>query len=300
MNDKNLYRCGLWGLISLGVAFACGLACDLMTGNRILTATASWCAFALSLLPWWFFSCSSAKWGKAMRGYILAAIVVHILSYFIRGNLENNFAIALGWTAIEQAVFAVLTLVVLFKNSGKLRKALVFFTIAAWINATLYALTVLVGIVATPQSPLFATSTTCLFGLGNILRVVYVVGFLYMMHDASALGESTKAAPVVGLPRRWRIFWALAPWILLLPPHFNRGAIVLLCAPAGLFGLFCDPINAHSKMALLLAAGFLTYILLSIAIACVKKRRAVVALIFTFVVLLLMNAGGCVRMASCF
>ena len=39
---------------------------------------------------------------------------------------------------------------------------------------------------------------------------------------------------------------------------------------------------------------------MTVAIFCAKNRRVVVALVSTFVVFLLMNAGGCVRMIGNF
>lgn len=298
MTDRNLYRCGLWGLISVGVSIVGGLICGIMSGNGMVSLATTWGMAACLLLPWCFFACSSAKWGKAMWGYVLTAIVVRVLSHFIRGDLETNLAIALGWAVVGQLAFAVTVLVVMLKNVGKVRKALVFFTVTSWIDCFFYALSLIVGVMASPLSPVFTLVTACQGCVGCVLRVVSVAGFLFMMTEAA--GGSSDKRSVIGVPRRWRIFWGLAPWLMLIPPHFNRATIMYLCAPAGLFGLFCSPQNLNGKLPLLIAAGLLIYIVLTVAIFCFKSRRITLALVSTFVVFLLLNAGGCVRMLGNF
>jgi len=298
MRDRNLYRSGLCGLVAVAVAIAGGVVGEFVTGCRLGMRTVSWCVLAFSLLPWWYFSCSAASAAKAMRWYVGIAVGIEAIGSVVPTNGQAGVFVYMAFRAAIQVAFLVMVLVVMLKNAGAVRKAMCFFVVTTVIGLLGHALGAveIMMIHASPgQMPLGLGLVTS--GSIGLVRAILVAGFLYLMYDIGH-GREESVPEVRRVALHWRLFFALAPLIVLLPPHFNRESALCLFAPAGLFGLFFGPQSLNGMLPELIVAGSLAYAGLMTAIVCAKKRRTIGILLALFVVFLLMNAGGCARMIA--
>lgn len=296
MHDRNLYRSGRWGLISIAVEIVGCAIGDNLTGSRLGWLAARWIIFAFALLPWWLFSCSAVKAAKSMRWYVAIAAVARVLECVAKMNGQSGMVVIMVLEGVVQVTFLVALLSVALKNTGPIRKVMWLFVVTTVVGLLGQAcvLAMAMAHLDTPGRMTIGFGSV-VSGCVSIVRAGLIAGYLYLMYDAgSAADGSSNGKRKVAL--HWRVFFACLPLIILFPQHFSLSALIFLTAPAGLFGLFFTEATLNKFGLVLLAVGWLAYGGLLTAIVRAKTRRMIGMLLGLFVVFLLMNVGGCIRM----
>ena len=282
--DKNIRRCGLAGTANLafGLAkFAVFLSIGLLTGfeNDMwpVRMALGYATGAISLLALTFLALSSVKGARVL----FVGVAFELASILFGRAFAVGMPVYLVGTMLMTVFFAVLV----GKNEGEIRRALVFFLVA-WLLRLLGVLNVLMS--------RFGMSMNSLMYAANVIAAAAVLvsaaGYWTLLFDVNAKPVAADPSAPRQVSLHWRIFIALAPLLVVATFPVGRATPALLAAPMGLAALF--PNVGSTYMPWFVVGGWLLYLSIPIVIVFSRLRRTVIAAIAVFLALILLNVVG--------